>query len=96
MGRLDTPFTDQSTGLVHASIKLLMSEVQRLSARVSDLVELEGQRTHAMEEIVTRLDRIESRVEALEAPPLDGNGNTKTSARSSRGGSNDTPLLKVC
>ena len=74
----------------------MMSELQRLSARVSDLVELEGQRTHAMEQMVTCLDKLESRVDALEAALADGNASSaKMSAGNSKGGANDTPLLKV-
>jgi hypothetical protein len=95
-GRLGTPFADQSMALVDASLKLMMSEVQQLSARMSDLVELEGQHTQAMDQFVTRLDKMERRVDALEAFSADGSGTgTKTSAGNSKGGSNDTPLLKV-
>jgi hypothetical protein len=95
-GRLGTPFADQSMALVHASLKLMMSEVQWLSARMSDLVELEGQRTQAMEQFDTRLNKMERRVDALEAFSADRNGaSAKTSAGNSKGGSNNTPLLKV-
>jgi len=83
-------------GLVDASIKQMMLEVQRLSARVSDLVELDGQRTHEMEQIVARLDKMEGRMDAFETASVDENGSSaKTSAGSSKGGSNKTPLLKV-
>jgi hypothetical protein len=84
--RLGTPFVDQST----------MSEIQRLSACVLDLEELDGQHTREMEQFVTHLNKIESWVDALEAASADGNRtSTKMSAGSSKGGANDTPLLKV-
>jgi hypothetical protein len=71
-----------------------MSELQQLSARVSELVELEDQRTSAMEQIVARLDKIESRVDVFEGEGNKGSG--KTLGGNLRGGANETPLLKVC
>jgi hypothetical protein len=84
---LGMPFVDHGMGLVHASLNLMMSEVQQLSAWVIGLEEQNA----------TCFNKVERQLDTLEAASPDRNWTTaKTSAGNSKGGSNDTPLLKVC
>jgi hypothetical protein len=84
---LGTPFVDHGMGPVHPSLNLVMSEVQRLSAQVVEL----------QEQNATCFDKVEGQLNTLKAASPDRNRATaKTSAGKSKGGSNDTPLLKVC
>jgi hypothetical protein len=89
LGCLGTPFVDQSMGSIHESINLMVLEIQQLSVQVSELTELKGQHTHALEQILTWVDM-------LKAASADGNGSSsKMSTGNPKGGSNNTPLLKV-
>jgi hypothetical protein len=87
-GRLGTPFLDQGADSGQAA---LLSEARRISAHMSALQEVQGR-------ILTGLEKLEARVNALETPPEDqtqtGSRAKKTTA-ASRGGANDHPTVKV-
>ena len=85
-GHLGTPFVDQS-----ANSGALLSEVRRMSAQISALQE--GQ-----ERLLTSLDKMEVRVNALENPPEDeiGAGScARKTAAGSRSCANDHPSVKM-
>jgi hypothetical protein len=62
-----------------------------MSAQISALQELQGR-------LLTRLEKIDARVNALENPPVDETGTgsrAKKTAGGSRGGANEHPSVKV-
>ena len=87
-GRLGTPFLEQSTDSGQVA---LFSKVRQMSAQISALQELQGR-------LLTRLEKIEAQVNALENPSKDKIGTrsrAKKMAAAPRGGANDHPTVKV-
>jgi hypothetical protein len=91
-------FTDQATESLHASMAQIIAEVKGLAARVTSLSEGEAERGKVLEQLLTRVEGIETRMNGLE-----GSVNEDTEARARRSSakgskrtSNEHPLLKVC
>jgi hypothetical protein len=85
--RLGTPFLDQNTDSGQTT---LLSEVRRMSAHISSLQEAQGR-------LLTGLEKMEVRVDALENPPEDeaGTGSRAKMAAGSKSGANEHPSVKA-
>lgn len=94
--RLGAPFfpQDTSTDPIHASIGQIASDLKMVSARVTVLMEADERRTKTVENILSELETIKTRLSALEDRGIDGVQERK-SGGSSRACSNSHLSLKV-
>jgi hypothetical protein len=92
VGRIGAPFYSQGPDPIHVSMCQIMSEIKRLSVRVTNL-EAEAQRTRTSEQFLGHLKMIDARLSALEDGVADISGVQERKVL--RGGSNNHLSLKV-
>lgn len=88
---------DQATESLHASMAQIVAEVKGLATRVTSLFERESKHDEKVNQILTRIEGIETRFNELEGAVGEGVGaHHRKSSGGSRSVSNEHPLLKVC
>lgn len=96
-GQSGRSFADPSTESLQASMAQIIAEIKELAARVTSLSEREVERSKIMNQLLTRTQAIEARMDALEGSVGEVTGaHAKRSGGGSKGVSNEHPLLKVC
>jgi hypothetical protein len=85
---------DPSTESLQVSMAQVVAEVKELAARVTSLSEREVERTKIMNQLLTRTQAIEARMNELEGEVT--GAHAKRSSGGPRSVSNEHPLLKVC
>jgi hypothetical protein len=92
---LGGPFMDKATELLHTSMAQVMANVKGLATHVTSQSEKEGKQSEKMDQILTRIERIETWLSELEANG-EGTAHDRRMGGSLRSIISEHPSLKVC